>query len=290
MGQQHSMLSDREEVAKFRPTRRSQNYLMFNELNNLNTTENISFNNPKETIRVSTTEKEKVKNVDAVKVKKVARLRKGENASIEPHHDQYSDKDMSAVENQSTPRRSTITVSSVKKLQRTSEIIKKNESIKSQTLQQEEPESAFISSTKLHVIKVPRDKRSVSENTRTTDVSELSDCRPRNQSNISNVNHNSINDMPNQIPSTHTTRNIHVRLSDLQNKQVHHKSNLNTKNDNNIRKRASSFGGTTVSRVKTTINNTKSFVDYAKNGVVSIHSKKATSNRVSVISVKKEQV
>jgi hypothetical protein len=284
------MLSDREEVTKFRPTRRSQNYLMFNELNNQNTTESISFSNPKQTIRVSTTDNEKVKNVDAVKVKKVARLRKGENIPIEPHHDPDSDKDMSAVENQSTPWRSTVTVSSVKKLQRTSEIIKKNESIKSQTLQQEEPESAFISSTKIHVIKVPRDKRSVSENTRTTNVSELSDCRPRNQSNISNVNHNSINDMASQIPSTHTTRNIHVRLSDLQNKQVHHKSNLIPKNDNNIRKRASSFGGTTVSRVKTTINNTKSFVDYAKNGVVSIHSKKATSNRVSVISVKKEQV
>ena len=80
-----------------------------------------------------------------------------------------------------------------------------------------------------------------------------------------------------------------VTLNDVQNQQPYHISRSNTKNDNNQRKRAASFGGITVSKVKPINDNSKPLMHHSKSAVIPNNVKIWTNNPISVVSVKKEQ-
>ncbi len=242
-------------------------------------------------IPTSTSKNERINLVDTVKVKKIAKSLKEENLSIKSHQQQDSDGNMSAVENQPKSQRSSVSVSSMKKSQSVSEIIKDNEPHKSPRFHHEENEISFTSSPKIHVVKLPRNKVSAASTTQVNIVSESVNPRIRSQSNTDNLNNNnSVNDMPSRIPSVRRTRDIDVKANSAPTKEAFHTSRSTTKdNDSARRPRASTFSSVTVSKIKTTNHKSKPSVNQLTTAVLlNNNNKMGVSNRVTVVSVKKQ--
>jgi hypothetical protein len=279
------------DITKIRSDKRAKNYISCRESNTQETLNSFLSSNPIEKIPTSISNNERMNRAGTVKVTKVAKSLKEENASIKSHQQRDSDGNMSAVENQPKSQRSSVTVSSVKKSQSVSEIIKDNEPNKSPRFHDEENENSSTSSAKIHVIKLPRNKVSASSKTHVNTVSASTDRRTRSQSNTDKVNNNnSVNDIPSQIPSVSRTRNIDVKANSAAVKEAFHTSNSTTKdNDNARRRRASTFSSVTVSKIKKTNDNIKLLINQPTSAVLlNNDNKMGGSNRVTVVSVKKQ--
>ncbi|CAF1020275.1 unnamed protein product [Rotaria sordida] len=195
---------------------------------------------------------------------KSAKSSKEENESIKSYQQQDSNENIPTVENQLRFQRSSTTVSTVKKSSKVSKIIENNESNKSSTFYYPKNEFVSTSLTKIHVVQLARNKVSASFE---TGVNTL---------------------FPNQNSSTEINRNVSGKTINVRSKEAGHLSRTNTKVDNNMRKRASTFDGVTVSRVKTAHNIDKSFMKHSMNIIRPNSDNKETRNRVTVVSVKKQ--
>ncbi|CAF3696101.1 unnamed protein product [Rotaria sordida] len=253
-----------EEIRKIRSTERSKNYSSSNRLNtqkSSNTFLSSSLTKTKSTLII---DNKKISNDNIVNIKKSAKSSKEENESIKSYQQQDSNENIPTVENQLRFQRSSTTVSTVKKSSKVSKIIENNESNKSSTFYYPKNEFVSTSLTKIHVVQLARNKVSASFE---TGVNTL---------------------FPNQNSSTEINRNVSGKTINVRSKEAGHLSRTNTKVDNNMRKRASTFDGVTVSRVKTAHNIDKSFMKHSMNIIRPNSDNKETRNRVTVVSVKKQ--
>ncbi|CAF1039384.1 unnamed protein product [Rotaria sordida] len=253
-----------EEIRKIQSTERSKNYSSSNRLNtqkSSNTFLSSSLTKTKSTLII---DNKKINNDNIVNIKKSAKSSKEENESNKSYQQQDSNENISTVENQLRFQRSSTTVSTVKKSSKVSKIMENNESNKSSTFYYPKNEFVSTSLTKIHVVQLARNKVSASFE---TGVNTL---------------------FPNQNSSTEINRNVPGKTMNVRSKEAGHMSRTNTKVDNDMRKRASSFAGVTVSRVKTAHNIDKSFMKHSMNIIRPNSDNKETRNRVTVVSVKKQ--
>ncbi|CAF3846456.1 unnamed protein product [Rotaria sordida] len=253
-----------EEIRKIQSTERSKNYSSSNRLNtqkSSNTFLSSSLTKTKSTLII---DNKKINNDNIVNIKKSAKSSKEENESNKSYQQQDSNENISTVENQLRFQRSSTTVSTVKKSSKVSKIMENNESNKSSTFYYPKNEFVSTSLTKIHVVQLARNKVSASFE---TGVNTL---------------------FPNQNSSTEINRNVSGKTINVRSKEAGHLSRTNTKVDNNMRKRASTFDGVTVSRVKTAHNIDKSFMKHSMNIIRPNSDNKETRNRVTVVSVKKQ--
>ena len=244
-----------------RSTKRAKSYIIQDELNNQNATHKCSSTIPIEVIPNTPDD--------------IVTLSKKENTSLKPHHDhQDSDEKSSLAENQPARQHSSVTVSLVNKLRKVPEIIKRKTPINSSKVRDEPHELNSPASTRIHVIKLPKNKVSRSSSTHTSNASESNNDHSRKQNDIGDGNGNSVGDLSNQKPNhvdsinivkekekktsmTNSNPNIIVTLNANRYHQAHNINRSNA-NDNNVtRTRASTMGGITVSKVKTSTDNDK---------------------------------
>ncbi|CAF3143052.1 unnamed protein product, partial [Rotaria sp. Silwood2] len=283
-------LSDRQDLTKIDLNEKLHNYLNDNESHNQNDiTDILASSNSTKKVLVSTIDNERVNNIDHVKVQRISKFREEENAFVKAHHHQDSDEDISAIENQLTSRHSSVTVSSVNILPKSMVITKNNGSMKSPTFHHEERKLSSTSSTKVHVIKLPRNKVSSSSNSHIRNVSELSDCQTKNQIITDNDNNSAISGISNPISSTAKSQSYFITVDSVQNKQDRYVSCSNTDGDESgIRRRESNFSGISVSKIKRKNTNDKPVNNHRTSAVYS-NNKIDISNEVTVVSVKKQQ-
>ncbi|CAF1181542.1 unnamed protein product [Rotaria sordida] len=253
-----------EEIRKIQSTERSKNYSSSNRLNtqkSSNTFLSSSLTKTKSTLII---DNKKINNDNIVHIKKSAKSSKEENESIKSYQQQDSNENIYTVENQLRFQRSSTTVSTVKKSSKVSKITENNKSNKSSTFYYPKNEFVSTSLTKIHVVQLARNKVSASFETGGNTL------------------------FPNQNSSTEINRNVPGKTMNVRSKEAGHMSRTNTKVDNDMRKRASSFAGVTVSRVKTAHNIDKSFMKHSMNIIRPNSDNKETRHRVTVVSVKKQ--
>ncbi|CAF1450409.1 unnamed protein product [Didymodactylos carnosus] len=258
--QEISALPIEEKIRKIRPTKRLKNYSSSSRFNTQKSLTSFPFSSLTETMSTSIIE------FDLIKIEKSARSSEEENESIKSYQQQDSNENISAVGNQSRSERSSTTVSTLTKSPKVLKIIENNEPNKSSTFYYQENEFVSTLPTRIHVVKLPRNKVSPSFE---TGVNTLSS---------------------NQIPSTEINRNVLVKTISSRSKEACHTSRTNTKVDNDMRRRASTFDKVTVSRVKIAHNVHKPFMKHSMNIIRSNSDQKETSNRVTVVSVNKQQL
>ena len=184
--------SDREKLTNNRSDKRLKNYLMEDELN----TDSIPSRKSNETISKSTNESERTTNIDSVnKEKKINKLHKYENTSVKSRDHQDSEKESSIKKPYPKSNRPSVTVSTVNKASRTSESMKNNTPTNSSTVPQEQHESPSTPSTKIQVIKLPRNKVSSFHDPPTSNISESNNCQTTKQSDTPKMNKNSAIDI-----------------------------------------------------------------------------------------------
>ena len=288
--------SDREKFTNNCLNKRSKNYLMDDKL----TTNSILSRKSNETISKSTNESERTTNINSVnKEQKTNKLHKYENPSVKSCDHQDSEKESSIIKKpHPKSNRPSVTVSTVNKSSRTSESIKNNTPTNSSTVLQERHESPSTPSTKIQVIKLPRNKVSSFHDPPTTNISESNNYQMTNQSDTLKMNKNSVIDISNRKPTRvdsiniihlKETQNSVLTSNNVQNPRISHISRANTKGNNNKQKRASSFGGTTVSKIRTIQNNNKLSINHSQSVVISNNNGNKMSTRVTIVSVLKEQ-
>jgi hypothetical protein len=251
---ENDRVSDQEEMPASRSTKRAKSYLIQDELNNQDTI-------PIEVIPDTTDD--------------IVTLSKEENTSPKSHHHhQDSDEKSFLAENQPARQHSSVTASLVNKLRKVPEIIRGKTPINLSKVRDEPHEFNSPASTRIHVITLPKNKVSRSSSTRSSNASELNDDHSRKQNDIGDGNGNSANDLSNQKPNrvdsvnivkekekktsmTHSNPNIIVTLNTNRCHQAHNINRANAHDDNVTRTRASTFGGITVSKVKTSNDNDK---------------------------------
>ncbi|CAF1328871.1 unnamed protein product, partial [Didymodactylos carnosus] len=249
-----------EKIRKIRPTKRLKNYSSSSRLNTQKSLNSFPSSSLTETMSTSIIE------FDLIKIEKSAKSSNEENESIKSYQQQDPNENISAVGNQSRSRRSSTTVSTLTKSSKVPKNIENNEPNKSSTSHYQESEFVSTSPTRIHVVKLPRNKVSPSFE---TGVNTL---------------------FSSQIPSTEINRNVLVKTISARSKEACHTSRTNTKVDNDMRRRAPRFDGVIVSRVKTAPNVHKPFMNHSVNIIRSDSDKKETSNRVTLVSVNKQQL
>jgi hypothetical protein len=293
-------LSTKRDITRILPSKKSQNYITYNELNNKETLSRYSPNTSIETKLTSTTDN---KSINSAEVKKIEKSSEGENAPIKSHPKQDSHGNTAVVQKQSRSKRScvSVSVSRIKGPSNASEIINENESNKSTTNHHEDNEIS-ISSAKTNVFRLAKNKVSTISETHANTASESNVSRMRSQSGENNLNNNKptvihisnqklnidssnniVKQQENQTSSAPTNRSIVVKLKSGRSNQVGHK-------DSNImRKQASSFGGTSVRTIKTVNKNGKPSTNHPTNSIVlNDYIRPKTDHQVTVAFVKKE--
>jgi hypothetical protein len=154
-----------------------------------------------------------INNANNIKAKKIGKLHKGENSSIKYYQQQDSDGDASTIGKQSKSQCSSVTVTKIKNSFSTSEINKDNVSVKPTTLHHEENGFSSTPLTKYHVVKLPRNKVSVSS--------------PKTRDNSTNI----IKQQENQIPSPYLNPHIALKVHSIRNNGTDNANNNNSVND-----------------------------------------------------------
>ena len=244
--------SDREQFTNYSWNKRSKNYLMDDELN----TNSIPSHKSNET-----NGSQRTTNTDSVnKEQKTNKLHKYENTSVKSRDHQDSEKESSIKKPHPKSNRPSVTISTVNKSSRTSESIKNNTSTNSSTVLQEQHESPSTPSTKIQVIKLPRNKVLSFHDPPTTNISESKNYQTINQSDISKINKNSVIDISTQTPTRvdsiniihlKETQNSVLTSNNVQNPRVSRISRSNTKGNNNKQKRASSLVELLSAKIRT---------------------------------------
>ena len=152
--------------------------------------------------------------------------------------DQINDVD-SAMDNRSASQHSSRSHSSRNRSSRASEIVARNTIVQSSTAHEEEHESSPS---------IPRNRENSSYSRQPSNLSETNNNQTTNRDSPINV----VNENEESNLATHTKSGIIVTLNPNRYHQAHPVSHSNSKNDNATRKRASSFGTVTVSKIKST--------------------------------------
>jgi hypothetical protein len=286
-------LSTKRDITRILPSRKSQSYITYNELNNKGILNRYSSNTSVETKLTST--------IDNAVVKKIEKSSEEENTSIKSHPKQDLNGNTAVVQKQSQSKRSSVTVSRIKRTSSVSEIINDNESNKS-TKSHHAGNKISISLAKTNVFTLAKNKVSTIPETPANTASESNVSRIRSQSGENNLNNNKptvihisnqklnidssnnvVKQQENRTSSVRTNRSIVVKVKSGRSNQVGHK-------DSNImRKRASSFGGTSVRSIKTVNKNGKPSTNHPTESIIlNDYIRPKTDHRVTVAFVKKE--
>ena len=242
-------------MPKTRSTKRAKSYIKKNERNNQDSNNNITSTNSIET----TNDSNNASNIDSNKKKKTAGTVKEENASSNPRPDGNFDRKSSAM---------SVTGSLMNKLTTTSKIIRNKKPLKSSTTRDDEHKSSSIISFNTHIIQLPKNKVSSSNDIHTGNVSETNNDQTTNQNNMASMNEKTVHGKskrkPNRVSSiniamekeeeiltTNIKPGIIVTLNTNRFHQAHPISNSNPKGDHDKRKQATTLGGIIVSKVKT---------------------------------------
>lgn len=161
-------------------------------------------------------------------------------------------------------------VNRVKKTMSNSETIRDNDSNKSIVLSQEDQQMLSTSTPKIHIVKLPRNKVSAYPKTRSMTTTDSTISQRRNPSGINN-------DIFGEVSLPRIDAKVSVRNDNPSRREKLPSS----------RRRASSFNGVDVCRVKPTNDHDKVWINHPRSAIFTKNHNMDVDNRVTVVSVMK---
>lgn len=171
-------LSAREDIANSQPNKRLKNYITGSESKMQDTTNSFALHDLKEPTPALPIKNKKIIRSNSVKVESVIQPPIEETISARSAQPPKKfDQSISSVENPLKPQYSSVMISKVKKSLNTSQTSKDDDLNKSATLHHEENEFSSTSMSKIHMMKIPKNKVSASPKIRSNTSSEPADIQ-----------------------------------------------------------------------------------------------------------------
>ena len=208
-----------------------------------------------------------------IEAKRSEKSSRGENSSMKSREH----RPLSVVEKSPRFQHSAV-INRVKKTLSNSETIRDNDSNESIAFPPEDKGMLSTSTPKIHVVKLPRNKVSAYPKPRATTMTDSTISQRRNPSGIKNNIFGEVSLTP--IDAKTSVRNDSFRSHKNDNPSRQEKSSSG-------RRRASSFNGVDVCKVKPTNDHDKVWINHPRSAIFTKNHKMDVDNRVTVISVMK---
>jgi hypothetical protein len=217
-------------------------------------------------VSIPTIDNGRLHGVHVARVSRIAKTSEERNPSIQPSNHQTIDQNTVIPEKFTTPIYSTVTVCSVNRLSKSTEI-NNNQHTNAFTSRHENNKNASGPLTQVNVIRLSKNKISMSCNIPTNNVSKLGDNLERGVSDTTNAkdfgnsvppdrtitvrdNNSPVKLQEDTVSSTQNTRIIRVKLNNIEKQTGSNVRPSNTDDDSTVLRRTSSFGGVTITKVK----------------------------------------